>query len=212
MDPTSPPGPASPAAQIIALLQAQTLNAAPPAPTDTRPIRAEDIYDFTPSDSADDYDYHIFTGRFYDMVVQYNEQCVLPSLVSCLKNERARIWYTSLSNMDKTLLRTAVANWMTLLIRDFGIKPFRAKQLAQWETFSFAQRRPVLKYFKPKLACLKIACIKDPDMQCSEIRDRIKDPEFHTVIHLKEANNTTVWLCQELMDLETDCRALWQKC
>ena len=145
------------------------------------------------------------------MIAQYNEQRVLPSLVSCLKNERARTWYTSLSDTDKTLLRTAVANWKTFLIRDFGIKPFRTKQLAQRETFSFAQGRPVLKYFNTKLACLKIACIKDPDMQCSEIRDGIKDPEFRTVIRLKEANNTTAWLRQELMDLETDCQAIWQK-
>ena len=97
------------------------------------------------------------------------------------------------------------------MIRDFGIKPFRAKQLAQRETFSFAQGCPVFKYFNTKLACLKIACIEDLDMQCSEIRDGIKDPEFRTVIHLKEANNTMAWLRQELMDLETDCRALWQK-
>src|SRR5437762_1256268 len=105
----------------------------------------------------------------------------------------------------------AVANWKTLLICNFGIKPFCVKQLTQWETFSFAKGCPVLKYFNTKLTCLKIACIEDPDMQCSKIRDRIKDPEFCTVIHLKEANNTTVWLYQELMNLDTDYQVLWQK-
>ena len=43
----------------------------------------------------------------------------------------------------------------------------------------------------------------------TEIRDSIKDPEFCTVIHLKEANNTIAQVHQELMNLETGCRALW---
>ena len=76
--------------QLTALLQVQMLNAVPPTPADTRPICAEDIYDFTHSDSADDYNYHIFTEHIYNIVAQYNEQCVLPSLISCLKNERTR--------------------------------------------------------------------------------------------------------------------------
>ena len=89
--------------------------------------------------------YYYFTERINDLVAQYGEQRVLPSLVSCLDNDRARTWYTSLSEGDKTLLRASVQNWKVLLKRDYGIQPFRAKQISQRETFSFADGKPVLK-------------------------------------------------------------------
>ena len=73
------------------------------------------------------------------------------SLVACLKNTRAKNWYMSISNAR---LRTSTQDGKELLKRDFGIKPFRAKQLAQRETFSFSQGRPVLQYFHKKVACL----------------------------------------------------------
>ena len=58
------------------------------------PIRAEYIFDFTPSDSPDDTSYYLFTERIVDMVAQYGEGKVLLSLVACLKNTRAKNWYT----------------------------------------------------------------------------------------------------------------------
>jgi len=56
------------------------------------PIRAEYIFDFTPSDSPDDTTYY---QRIVDMVAQYGGGKVLLSLVACLKNTRAKNWYTS---------------------------------------------------------------------------------------------------------------------
>jgi hypothetical protein len=178
---------------------------------DTRPLRAEYIYEFSPTDSPDDTDYYMFMERINDMVAQYGEERIIPSLVSCLKTSRAKTWYTSLSEQDKTRLRTSTQDWKFILKRDFGIKPFRAKQLAQRETFSFGQNRPVLQYFNQKIACLKIADIDDEDMQCAEVKDGLKDPEYRSVIRLQAANNTISWLRQELTETESDCRSLWQK-
>lgn len=96
------------------------------------PIRAEYIFDFAPLDSPDDTSYYLFTERIVDMVAQYGEGKVLLSLVACLKNTRAKNRYTSLSDTDKTRLRTSIQDWKDLLKRDFGIKPLR-------ETFSFSQ-------------------------------------------------------------------------
>jgi len=82
---------------ITRLLEAQEENAGGDALTqaaparDNRPVRAEYIYDFSPADSPDDMSYHFFIERINDMVAQYDEERVLPSLVSCLKNERARM-------------------------------------------------------------------------------------------------------------------------
>jgi len=101
-------------------------------------VRAKYIYDFSPADSSDDMSYHFFIERINDMVAQYDEGQILPSLVSCLKNERARMWYASLSNRDKNNMRASTQGWKDVLKRDFGIKPFRAKQLAAHEKFSFS--------------------------------------------------------------------------
>ena len=181
----------------------------PQAPQDNRPIRAEDIYKFQPSDKADDMSYYFFTERINDMVAQYGEQRVLPSLVSCLDSDRARTWYSSLSDDDKTLLRTSIQGWKIMLKRDFGIQPFRARQIAQRETFSFADGKPVLKYFDQKVACLRLAGQHDEDMQCREIKEGIRNPEFRSQIRLATQGNTFAWLRQELVELEADCRALW---
>src|SRR5579871_5684500 len=109
------------------------------------------------------------------------------------------------------LLRASTQNWKTILKRDFGIKPFRAKQLAMREVFSFSQHRPVLQYFDKKIACLKIAGIEDEDMQCSEIKDGLRDPEYRSVIKLNVEGNTVAQLRQDLIDNEDDCRVLWNK-
>jgi hypothetical protein len=176
-----------------------------------RPIRPEYIFDFSPTDSPDDTNYYLFSERITDMVAQYGEAKVLLSLVACLKNTRAKNWYTSLSDADKTRLHTSTQDWKDVLKRDFGIKAYRAKQLAQRETFSFSQGRPVLQYFDRKVACLRVAETIDEDMQCSEIKVGLRDPEFRSAIRLAPANNTIAWLRQELTDLESDCRALWTK-
>src|ERR1700731_1879412 len=68
---------------------------------DVRPIKPEDIYEFKPSDSQDDCEYFLFIERIKDYVAQYSEERVRPSLVSCLKNSRAKQWYASLSDVDK---------------------------------------------------------------------------------------------------------------
>jgi len=178
---------------------------------DSRPIRTEHIYDFEPSDTADDMTYYFFLERINDMVAQYGENKVLPSLVTCLKNERAKTWYASLSKEDKNSLRESTQGWKTILKCDFGIKPFRAKQLAARETFAFAQGCSVLKYFDIKIACLRISEVDDEDMQCHEIKEGLRDPEFCTAMRLSAGDNTTSWMHQELISLESDCKALWQK-
>jgi len=201
---------------ITRLLEVQEENAGdahiPAAPArDNRPVRAEYIYDFSPADSPDDMSYHFFIERINDMVAQYDEERVLPSLVSCLKNERARMWYASLSDGDKNNMRASTQGWKNVLKRDFGIKPFRAKQLAAREKFSFSQGRSVLNYFDRKIACLRISGVEEEDMQCHEIKDGIKDPELRSLIRLHGADNSTAWLRQELIDTENDAKSLWQK-
>jgi hypothetical protein len=178
---------------------------------DTRPLRPEYIYEFSPAESADDTDYYLFTERITDMVATYGQEKILPSLVSCLKNARAKTWYTSLSDTDKDALRNSVDHWKLLLKRDFGIKPYRAKLLLQRETFSFSQNRSVIQYVDKKLACLKIADIVDEDAQCVEIKEGLRDPEFRSLIRLSPQGNTLAWLRQELIDTEQDSRAVWAK-
>ena len=73
--------------------------------------------------------------------------------------------------------------------------------------FSFSQGRPVLQYFDKKVACLRIAEVLDEDMQCAEIKEGLRDPEYRSAIRLAAANNTIAWLRQELTVLESDCRA-----
>lgn len=193
--------------QLTQLMQNNIGNNAQQAGAD-RPIRAEYIFEFSPTDSPDDTEYYLFSERITDMVAQYGEAKVLLSLVACLKNSRAKNWYTSLSDANKNHLRTSTQEWKNILKRDFGIKPFRAKQLAQRETFSFSQGRLVLQYFDKKIACLHIAEVLDEDMQCSEVKEGLRDPEYRSAIRLLAANNTLAWLRQELTDLESDCRAL----
>ena len=143
------------------------------------------------------------------MVAQYDEGQILPSLVSCLKNERARMWYASLSNRDKNNMRASTQGWKDVLKRDFGIKPFRAKQLAAHEKFSFSQGRAVLNYFDRKIACLYISGVEEEDIQCHEIKDGIKDPKLWSLIRLHGVDNSMAWLRQELIDMENDAKSLW---
>lgn len=182
-----------------------------PHRADNRPIRAEYIYKFTPLDLPDDTDYFFFCERIEDTVQLWGEERVLPTLVACLDNTRAKTWYASLSPAEKQALRESTDTWKDLLKRDFGIKPFRAKQLAQRETFAFAQGRPVLQYLEMKLACLRIAGIQDEDLQCAEIREGLRDAEFRSAIRLRDQGNTTAWLRQELTTLEPDIRAVCRK-
>ena len=114
-------------------------------------------------------------------------------------------------DIDKTLLHIFIENWKILFKHDFEIKSFRVKQLSQCETFSFSQARSVLKYFDIKIACLYITEVDDEDMQCFEIREELRNPEYHSIIHLKFAGNILAWLCQELIDTKSDSRVLWQK-
>ena len=126
----------------------------------------------------------------------------MPSLLSCLENDRARTWYISLSEGDKTLLRTSTEDWKILLKCDYGIQPFQANQNAQRETFSFADGKPVLKYLDQKIACFRLAGQHDKDMQCHEIKEGIRNHEFGSQIQLTNQGNTLAWLCQELIELE----------
>src|SRR5438876_8598233 len=113
----------------------QIAQSPPPVPAlaqqNLHPVCAEDIYKFQLSDKSDDMGYYFFTKRINDLVAQYGEQQVLPSLISCLENDRARTWYTSLSEGHKILLRTSTDDWKVLLKHDYGIQLFRAKQNAQ---------------------------------------------------------------------------------
>ena len=151
---------------------------------DVRPIKPEDIYEFKPSDSQDDCEYFLFIERIKDYVAQYSEERVRPSLVSCLKNSRAKQWYASLSDEDKRKLRTSTTEWKGMLERDFGIKSARARFLAANETFSFAQNRPILQYFEAKLTWLKISGISDQNVLAIEIREGLQDPEYRAVVRL----------------------------
>ena len=177
---------------------------------DNRPIKAEDIFEFKPTDTQDDCEYFLFIERIKDFVAQYNEDRVRPSLVSCLKNARAKQWYASLGAADKERLRTSTNAWTETLKRDFGIKAARARFLASKETFSFAQNRPVLQYFDTKLAWLKISGIADEDTLAMEIREGLQDPEYRAAVRLPEPT-TISWLRNELVDTEADSKALWQK-
>jgi len=125
----------------------------------------EDVYEFKPSPSRDDIDYFLFVKRISDLVGQYGDDRVRPALLSCLRNARAKQWYTSLSDTDKTSLAHDCENWRILLKRDFGIPASRARILVQQETFSFSQNSPILSYYNTKLAWLKIADVHDEDQQ-----------------------------------------------
>src|SRR5437667_1895796 len=61
------------------------------------------------------------------------------------------------------------------------------------------------------VACLRLAGQHDEDMQCREIKERIRNPEFRSQIRLANQGNMLVWLRQELIELEADCRALWME-
>ena len=135
-----------------------------------KPLRMEDVYEFKPGDSPDDPDYFLFSERISDLVGQFGDNRVRPALLSCLRNARARQWYTSLSNEDKELLGQNCQQWKNLLKRDFGIRQSRARMLTQREKFSFSQNRPILAYYNTKLAWLKVAGVEDEDQQCVEIR------------------------------------------
>jgi hypothetical protein len=74
-------------------------------PLEIRPVKAEDIFEFKPTDTQDDCEYFLFIERITDFVAQYTEECVRPSLISCLKNARAKQWYASLAVSDKENLR-----------------------------------------------------------------------------------------------------------
>ena len=153
-------------------------------------LRQDILYKFSPSDSPDDLDYFTFSERITDLVLQYGERRVLASLLACLENQRAKTWYASLEAADKALLRTSTANWQILLKRDFGIPPYRAKQLAARERFSFAQNKPILPFLEKKIALLRISGTLDVDLQCHDIRDSLMDPEFRTALRLKPEGNT----------------------
>jgi hypothetical protein len=195
---------------VIALNQNKTENKPIAQLEDVRPIKPEDIYEFKPSDSPDDCEYFLFIERIKDYVAQYHEDRVRPSLVSCLKNSRAKQWYASLSEEDKRKLRTSTTEWKDMLERDFGIKSARARFLASKEEFSFAQNRPVLQYFEAKLTWLKISGIVDQNVLAIEIREGLQDPEYRAAVRLPlEAK--LAWLRSELVDTEADSRALWLK-
>jgi hypothetical protein len=134
------------------------------------PLAPEHLHKFTPSDHSDDIEYFLFSKRITDLVNLFGEHRVLTSLPACLANTRAKNWYISLSSFDKTLLHASTFNWQVILKRDFGIRAFRAKQLAERETFSFKQNRPILPYFERKILFLRLASIHDSDLQCTEIR------------------------------------------
>ena len=128
--------------------------------------------------------------------------------MTCLENSCVKTWYTSLVDVDKTLLHIFIENWKILLKHDFGIKSFRVKQLSQYEIFNFSQACPVLKYFDIKIIYFHIIEVDDENMQYSEIREGLRDSEYHFIIHLKFAGNILAWLRQELIDIESDSRVL----
>jgi hypothetical protein len=142
------------------------------------PLRHDEVYDFKPSDSPEDIEYFLFKERISDLVGQYGDDRVWPALLACLQNARARQWYASLSNIEKSALTHNCDRWKELLIRDFGIRPGKAYLLAQGEKFAFSQERPVLTYYNTKLAWLKIAGIEDEDRLCMDIREGLMDPEY----------------------------------
>ena len=177
---------------------------------DNRPIKAEDIFEFKPTDTQDDCEYFLFIERITDFVLQYTEERVRPSLVSCLKNARAKQWYASLGAIDKGRLRVSADAWKEILKRDFGIKSARARFLASKEVFSFSQNRQVLQYFDTKLAWLKISGITDENVLPMEIREGLQDAEYRAAVRLPDPATIT-WLRNELVDTEADSKALWQK-
>jgi hypothetical protein len=176
---------------------------------ENQPLRAEEIYKFQPSDSPDDIDYYLFSDRITELVAQYGEKRILPSLTSCLQNERAKSWYSTLDRARRSTLSQSAACWNIYLKGDFGIKPARAKELSQIEVFSFSQNRPVSTYLDRKIALLKISGIDNEDKQCVEIKDGLWDIEYRMAIRLRPTNNKVAWLRQKLIDIEPECHIIW---
>ena len=173
-----------------------------------RTLKSEEIYKFNPSDSGDDVDYFLFQQRIIDLTRIHGKDKVLPALVSCLRNDRAKQWFTGLSDEDKEELATSTDAWVTILKRDFGIRAARARSLAFRESFSFSQGRRVLQYFNTKTTWLKIAGTVDEPTICQEIYQGLRDPEYKTLIKLGE-NPKLSSLREDLLEIEAGARALW---
>ena len=178
---------------------------------DNKLLRAEDVYEFKPSDSPNNTEYFLFCERIADLTGQFGDTRVRSALISCLKNQRAKTWYTSLTDEDKQLLTGSTESWRILLKRDFGIHPARALILSQNEKFSFVQARPILRYFNAKLAWLKIAGVENENNQCVQICEGLLDPEYRSVIRLAVDENTLQHLRADLLEMEADMRAVWNK-
>jgi hypothetical protein len=61
-------------------------------PFEIRPVKAEDIFEFKPTDTQDDCEYFLFIERITDFVAQYTEERVRPSLISRSSQTMARIF------------------------------------------------------------------------------------------------------------------------
>ena len=177
---------------------------------DVRPIKADDIYQFKPDDSKTGIDYFLFAERIADMVNVHGEEKILPSLISCLKNDLAKEWYSLLSDEDKEALRTSADSWIEALKRDFGIKPSIARQKANRENFYFSQGRRVLDYYHKKVTWLKISGVNEEESVCMEVRDGLRDPEFRALIRIGD-KMTLAKLRSDITEVENDARALWLK-
>jgi len=175
-----------------------------------RPVKADEIYAFMPDDSKTGIDYFLFAERIADMVNVHGEDKILPSLISCLKNDMSKEWYSLLSDEDKERLRTSAEAWMEILKRDFGIKPSIARQKANRENFYFSQGRRVLDYFHKKVTWLKISGIDDEDSVCMEVRDGLRDPEYRALVRVGDGI-TLAKLRSDLTEVENDAKALWMR-
>ena len=177
---------------------------------DGRPVKADEIYEFMPDDSKTGIDYFLFAERIADMVNVHGEEKILPSLISCLKNDMSKEWFSLLSDDDKERLRTSADAWIELLKRDFGIKPSIARQKANRENFYFSQGRRVLDYYHKKVTWLKISGVDDEDSVCMEVRDGLRDPEFRALVRVGDGT-TLAKLRSDLTEVENDAKALWMR-
>ena len=170
-----------------------------------RPLKPEQVQKFKPESLRDSLTTQLFIEAIQNSVRNYGEDRTRATLFSCMNNEVAQGWYSSLSDEDQNEMGGSTLTWIRVLKRDFMPTSSELRLEADREVFSWSQGRTPLEYVGTKVRKLRMGYSEERDIVWRVHDGFSREPELKTAM-ASHAHGSLADYRGYLMQIQGDMR------
>ena len=175
-------------------------------------LKPSEVYLFKPTSQRDDRSARIFIERITDAthIYQSQPQKLALLLPRCLDNEIAHVWYSALTDYEKSTLTDSLNAWITILKRDFMGTTAELRSSADKECFRWSQGRTPAEYVNEKVSKLRMAGMtSEPELVQHVYEGFSGTPELQ--ISLASSRGTLQQFREHLREVQDNHRRLYEQ-